>query len=80
MSIYQNETFLFHDIAPKNYLEYGKIQKKLGIVLLKRIFVFIYNTYLFDVNTLINKEITIKRIWDKDFLKKLLKHHICVWQ
>jgi hypothetical protein len=71
MNIDLNDIFLINNIPNKNYSQYGKFQKKLDIIDIKHIFVFTYNSYLFEVNTRINNEITIQRISEKYFLKTL---------
>jgi Holliday junction resolvasome RuvABC endonuclease subunit len=38
---------------------------------MKRLFVFNYNPYLSDVKAQVNNVITIKTIWETDFLKTL---------
>jgi hypothetical protein len=57
----------------QNYYECSKLQKKLVITGMKRIFVCTYKLYLFYVKTRINNEITIQTISDNDFLKTLKK-------
>jgi hypothetical protein len=71
MSIDLNDNFLIHNITAKNYYEYGKLQMKLIITGMKRLFVFTYKSILFYVKTLINDDITIQIIPDNDFLKIL---------
>jgi hypothetical protein len=70
VSIDLKDNFLIHNIATKNYYEYGQLQKKLIIADMKCLFVFTYNPYLFYVKTRENNEITIQTISDTDFLKK----------
>jgi hypothetical protein len=46
-----NDNFGIHGIAPENSYENGKLQKKLIIAGMKRIFIVTYNRYLFYITT-----------------------------
>jgi hypothetical protein len=71
MGIDLNDNFLIFNISTKNYYEYGKLQKKLVIADMRRIFVFTFNPYLFYIKTLVNNELTIQTMPDNEFLKTL---------
>jgi hypothetical protein len=70
-SIIVNDNFIINDIAKKSYYEYGRFDKKLVIVDMKRIFVFTHDPCLFYVKTIFNSEIVICPRSPFDFIKTL---------
>jgi hypothetical protein len=55
----KNLLALKKELSKKNYLENGKLNKRLVIENMKRLFVFTHVPYIFYVKTIINNEFMI---------------------
>jgi ABC-type uncharacterized transport system permease subunit len=62
---------IIHNISTKNYDEHAKLQKKIMIADVKRIFIHVCNSYLFYAKTQENQLIAIQTIYDNELLKTL---------